>query len=39
LGVVLFAMAGGEYNIITCVIAAFGLGIGLSAIYLFNRFN
>ena len=36
LGVVLFAMAGGEYNIITCVIAASGLGIGLGAIYLFN---
>lgn len=35
-GVILFAMAGGDYNIITCVIAALGLSIGLGAIYLFN---
>ncbi|MCC7573628.1 MAG: UbiA family prenyltransferase [Candidatus Methanofastidiosum sp.] len=35
-GVILFAMAGGEYNILTCIIAASGLGIGLGAIYLFN---
>ncbi|NYT13655.1 MAG: UbiA family prenyltransferase [Candidatus Methanofastidiosa archaeon] len=35
-GVILFAMAGGEYNILTCILAASGLGIGLGAIYLFN---
>lgn len=35
-GVILFAMAGGQYNILTCLIAASGLSIGLGAIYLFN---
>ncbi|NPV50416.1 MAG: UbiA family prenyltransferase [Candidatus Methanofastidiosum sp.] len=35
-GVILFAMAGGDYNILTCIVAASGLGIGLGAIYLFN---
>jgi len=35
-GVILFAMAGGDYDIITCIIAASGLGLGLGAIYLFN---
>ncbi len=35
-GVLLFTMAGGEYNILTCIIAVSGLGIGLGAIYLFN---
>lgn len=35
-GVILFAMAGGQYNILTCIIAASGLSIGLGAIYLFN---
>ena len=35
-GVILFAMAGGDYNILTCLIAASGLSIGLGAIYLFN---
>ena len=29
-------MAGGDYNLITCIIAASGLSIGLGAIYLFN---
>ena len=35
-GVILFAMTGGNYDILTCIIAALGLGIGLGAIYLFN---
>lgn len=35
-GVILFAMAGGQYNILSCLIAASGLSIGLGAIYLFN---
>jgi len=35
-GVLLFTMAGGQYNILTCIIAASGLSIGLGAIYLFN---
>ncbi|KYC45379.1 MAG: phosphoribose diphosphate:decaprenyl-phosphate phosphoribosyltransferase [Candidatus Methanofastidiosum methylothiophilum] len=35
-GVLLFAMAGGSFNISTAIIAASGLSIGLGAIYLFN---
>ncbi|KYC49293.1 MAG: hypothetical protein AMQ74_01446 [Candidatus Methanofastidiosum methylothiophilum] len=35
-GVILFTMAGGSYNLLTCIIAALGLSIGLGAIYLFN---
>ena len=35
-GVLLFTMAGGNYNVLTCIMAASGLGIGLGAIYLFN---
>jgi len=35
-GVLLFAMVGGNYNILTSIIAVLGLGTGLGAIYLFN---
>jgi 4-hydroxybenzoate polyprenyltransferase len=35
-GVLLFTMAGGNYNVLTCIMAASGLSIGLGAIYLFN---
>ena len=35
-GVFLFAMAGGDYTLLTCVIAGSGLSMGLGAIYLFN---
>lgn len=35
-GVILFTMAGGDYNLLKCAIAVSGLSIGLGAIYLFN---